>query len=185
MIGPRCILDTWTLQDGWFGCRQIPRDWQLHFFLGCSTQLTLGYLGPGLTTTHAYLAGIVAEPGPSAPRLIHALGPIENVIYVAAGAFGRIELVAIWLALKLASGWEGFKATDGQPAGKWDVFLIGNGLQVLIGLAGGLIVVFWATGQEFAAAATGLVPAMLVVLVWALLGAGPQQLWRAARSRRH
>lgn len=76
------------------------------------------------------------------------VGYIERFLYAASIALGFAEFVAIWLALKVAGQWDRWKLDMGEDATRdtnraratYTVYLVGNGLSIIYGAAGAIIV---------------------------------------------
>ena len=90
------------------------------------------------------------------------IGMIERVMYTSCVLLGWQNFIAVWLALKAVPQWrlwtEGIKDLQGRAI--FNIFLIGNALSVIYGVAGGLIVK-WFIADEIS---TAIVVAVLLSL---------------------
>jgi hypothetical protein len=69
--------------------------------------------------------------------LAAGVGLVERIIYTTSVAFDSLELVAVWLVMKAAIEW---KAEETRSLASFYVYLIGTALSLIIGLAGGAII---------------------------------------------
>lgn len=88
------------------------------------------------------------------------VGYLERTLFALSWIAGRPELGAVWLVLKAAASWHRWTAERAV----FNVFLIGTGLSVLIGYAGGVISSEASIGHWGEAGAAALLPVILAVL---------------------
>jgi len=69
--------------------------------------------------------------------LAAGVGIVERVIYTTSVVLGQYELMAIWLVLKAAVEW---KSEEKRNLSSFYVYLIGNGMSIIFGYLGGVVV---------------------------------------------
>lgn len=79
-----------------------------------------------------------------AHRFSACVGVIERCIYVTAIVAKTPELIAVWLVLKTATEW---KRDPVRGFENFNIYLIGNGLSLLFGLLGSLLIHVLIPGQ--------------------------------------
>jgi enamine deaminase RidA (YjgF/YER057c/UK114 family) len=78
----------------------------------------------------------LCQPGltPEAARWPPAIvGLLESVVYPTAFVIHQPEFIAVWLALKVAGGWEGWRGATFQARNRFQLFLINSTLSLLFG----------------------------------------------------
>jgi hypothetical protein len=111
------------------------------------------------------------------------LGIVERVLFFGTILAGASEFVGIWLALKVAGGWEAWSKgreipfPDGnhEPTKitltgrhEFNTFLIGSGVSVLFAFVGTLIVKWWHSAPAAAwGVSVGAVAGSGILLAWA------------------
>ena len=90
------------------------------------------------------------------------IGLIERVMYTSCVLLGWQNFIAVWLALKAVPQWRLWTEVTENLQGRaiFNIFLIGNSLSVIYGVAGGLIVK-WLIADEIS---TAIVVAVLLIL---------------------
>ena len=90
------------------------------------------------------------------------IGTIERVMYTSCVLLGWQNFIAVWLALKAVPQWRLWTECTKDLHGRaiFNIFLIGNALSVIYGVAGGLIVK-WYVADEII---TAIVVAVLLTL---------------------
>ncbi len=66
--------------------------------------------------------------------LTFPMGIIERILYTTVFLIGQPDFVGVWLLLKVASQWQRWQ--EPNQRGVYNVFLIGNGLSLLIAFIG-------------------------------------------------
>jgi len=72
-------------------------------------------------------------PGKKAGILTAPVGVVERLLYTTSFLVNQPGFVAVWLALKVASQW---KRWEGEDRATYNVFLIGNGLSMIMAYLG-------------------------------------------------
>ena len=88
------------------------------------------------------------------------VGYLERTLFALSWIAGRPELGAAWLVLKAAASWHRWTAERAV----FNVFLIGTGLSVLIGYAGGVVASEATVGQWADVIAAAALPLILAGL---------------------
>jgi hypothetical protein len=99
------------------------------------------------------------------------VGAVELALYTAAANLGRFEWIAVWLGIKTVAGWTRWNkedAADKHPSRTYfNCFLIGSGLSVAFGVAGGCLPKLAAISPLVALGAmTGLVSFTVFLILW-------------------
>ena len=119
-----------------------------------------------------------------------AVGYVERMLYTASWIAGRPELAAVWLALKVAGQWGRWQADRDlghtQVTGRsvYNQFLLGSGLSLAYGVAGGMVFVYLANGDNADAVIAALAPVLLTILVTIGAVGRAQVLFPPAARRR-
>ena len=115
------------------------------------------------------------------PQLPAQVGVLERSLYTASILVGKEQFIAVWLALKMIPKWSWYRPSRGngrngtsdttkEPSDRsvFNIYLIGNGLSIAYGVAGGLIAkcLFDQPQHPIRAGAFALMPLMLSVFIW-------------------
>ena len=73
------------------------------------------------------------------------IGYLDRFIYITSILVGAEEFVAVWLVLKMAGEWN--QDNDSQDRPLYHLFLLGNGLNVVIGALIGFGIKYFLTLQ--------------------------------------
>ena len=126
------------------------------------------------------------------PDLPFIVGVIERILYTAAWLLRAPEFIGIWLALKVAGGWNAWsegvelqsaKATTVKIAGRhiFNIFLINSAVSLANALAGALIVLSYASSapEQAVLILTWTVALTYGLWVWAEF----RWIWQARKAR--
>ena len=73
------------------------------------------------------------------------IGYLDRFIYITSILVGAEEFVAVWLVLKMAGEWNQSNDTHDRPL--YHLFLLGNGLNVVVGALIGFAIKYFLTAQ--------------------------------------
>lgn len=92
------------------------------------------------------------------------VGTVESAIYVGAVIARVPEVIAAWLVLKSVVVW---KPLTTRPDGRnlYNVFLVGNGMSVVCGVAGGASALLWSDGKHVEWALVLVAPVFLAAIL--------------------
>ena len=74
------------------------------------------------------------------------VGFCESVMYPIAFLIGRYEFIGVWLAVKVAGGWDSWR-TGNEGRNRFQMFLIGNALSISLGFLTFVLISVFALGK--------------------------------------
>ena len=109
----------------------------LIIMLGYLVAIVLGHFVVGSIITRLWKQHIPHEVNRNMP-LPRLVGGLDIFLYMSSFLLGFPEFIAIWLALKFAGEWSPAKTEIDRPL--HHVFLLGNGLNVIIAVGSAIII---------------------------------------------
>lgn len=104
--------------------------------IGYTVALLVGHFGVGPIVDRLWKHYVPSlERHPALPAII---GALDLVLYISSYLVGVPEFIVAWLVIKVAGEWSPSKADVDRPL--YHIFLIGNGLNIIIGVGTALVI---------------------------------------------